>query len=264
VQLDVPLAAYHVNDYDAIAEVFDISIGDDYLDITFDAVVHEIRRTLGVKSGIRHLDIGCGTGSFVIRLAQTLGSESFGIDLSSRQIATARSKARSLGIDATFRVGDMLSVSLPTNCDLVTSNYDSINHLPTVAGWHQLFRRVRACLKQNGYFLFDVNLPKRLDVDWNCPEIIMKPDVTYLQVALGRSKHGDVVRRRILMQIFSNRSTTFNQRYAVVEQIAVPAPRVFGLLTKCGFSASYERRVSNSVRNRHLFMKNRLFVTARA
>jgi hypothetical protein len=36
------------------------------------------------------------------------------------------------------------------------------------------------------------------------------------------------------------------------------------LLTKCGFSASYERRVSNSVRNRHLFMKNRLFVTARA
>jgi ubiquinone/menaquinone biosynthesis C-methylase UbiE len=50
-------------------------------------------------------DIGCGTGSLSVLLAES-GSSICGLDISSEMIAIARSKAENAGVSATFIRGD--------------------------------------------------------------------------------------------------------------------------------------------------------------
>jgi len=58
----------------------------------------------------RALDLGCGTGTNAIYLAQH-GFEVVGIDYVPRAIAQARPKARQAGVDVTFYVGDVTDIS---------------------------------------------------------------------------------------------------------------------------------------------------------
>ena len=51
------------------------------------------------------LDVGCGTGSLAVLLAQA-GYDVHGIDFSARMVAAAREKARAAGVEVRFEVGD--------------------------------------------------------------------------------------------------------------------------------------------------------------
>jgi 2-polyprenyl-3-methyl-5-hydroxy-6-metoxy-1,4-benzoquinol methylase len=51
------------------------------------------------------VDLGCGTGSLAVLLAQA-GHQVSGVDLSSRMIATAEGKAKAGGVHVDFRQGD--------------------------------------------------------------------------------------------------------------------------------------------------------------
>lgn len=92
------------------------------------------------------LDIGCGTGSLSVVLAQ-LGHRVTGIDLSPAMIALARAKASAAGVPVTFHVMDAAAPSLPGR------RFDALvcRHLlwtlpepeKVLAGWAGL-------LKQNG------------------------------------------------------------------------------------------------------------------
>ena len=54
----------------------------------------------------RALDLGCGTGTNVITLAQH-GWKATGVDFAGRAIRAARRKARQAGVDVDLRVGDV-------------------------------------------------------------------------------------------------------------------------------------------------------------
>lgn len=71
----------------------------------------EVYRFLGDHPPGRALDLGCGTGTNVITLAQH-GWQAEGVDFVPRAIKTARKKARKAGVEdrTTFRVGDALSL----------------------------------------------------------------------------------------------------------------------------------------------------------
>lgn len=60
----------------------------------------------GNLRGKRALDLGCGTGTNAIYLAQA-GLDVVGVDFSSKAIAVARVKANSAGVKAEFHVGDV-------------------------------------------------------------------------------------------------------------------------------------------------------------
>jgi len=67
----------------------------------------------------RALDLGCGTGTNVIYLAQH-GFEAVGVDFAPRAITRARHKAEEAGVVATFVVGDVTDLSfLQGHFDLV-------------------------------------------------------------------------------------------------------------------------------------------------
>jgi cyclopropane fatty-acyl-phospholipid synthase-like methyltransferase len=61
----------------------------------------------------RALDLGCGTGTNVITLAQN-GWQAYGIDFVPKAIRRAKAKAQQAGVEAAFKVGD---VSAPGNFD---------------------------------------------------------------------------------------------------------------------------------------------------
>ncbi|HYO83900.1 MAG TPA: class I SAM-dependent methyltransferase [Bryobacteraceae bacterium] len=101
-------------------------------------------------------DLGCGTGNTAIRLASR-GIETFAVDLSPDMCRIARRKVRRSGLNVTVVCADMREFVLPHAVDLITSEYDAVNHLPRKNDLKRVLRRVGAALNLGGYFAFDVN-----------------------------------------------------------------------------------------------------------
>jgi ubiquinone/menaquinone biosynthesis C-methylase UbiE len=109
--LEINLADWNVNDYDDFSEAFDASMGEDFASIIFEPTFRLISKTFRNRTKIRHLDIACGTGIFLLKLAQARPTEGIGIDLSKGQISRAESRARRIGVKAAFHVGDIRTLS---------------------------------------------------------------------------------------------------------------------------------------------------------
>jgi SAM-dependent methyltransferase len=63
-------------------------------------------RDLGIASGMRVLDVGCGDGTTAVPAAQ-LGADVLGVDIASNLVLAGNARARQLGLDnLTFREGD--------------------------------------------------------------------------------------------------------------------------------------------------------------
>lgn len=161
-----------------------------------------------------------------------------------------------------FSVGNVLAAPLPKGCDVVTMNLDAMNHLRNPADWWALLTRACESLKDGGIFLFDINTQYRLLNDWNYPEIIVKRNMTYVQLGSNPSKTGDFERRRLYMVVFLEEYRKITKHAVVVEQIAPSKERLFQELKNAGFSRVTERVWPDEIVRKHIFMKNRLFVTA--
>ena len=73
------------------------------------------RNRLGLGSGQRLLDVGCGLGEAALALAEDLGDdgEVVGIDISADMVRVARSRAAGAPCRARFSVGDACSLAEP-------------------------------------------------------------------------------------------------------------------------------------------------------
>jgi SAM-dependent methyltransferase len=105
------------------------------------------------KSGEVCVDLGCGRGNDVIRMAQVVGDKGFvyGIDISDGMIEKANRNAAKLEIsNVKFIKSELESIQLPSNiADLVISNC-TINHaMDKKAVWNELYR----ILKKGGRFV---------------------------------------------------------------------------------------------------------------
>ncbi len=111
------------------------------------------------------LDMACGEGTFVLE-AKELGFDVWGIDKSEEMIEIARGKAEREGVDSRFLQADMRSLSLDRKFDLVTSWFDSVNYLLDQSDLRQTFESVHGLLREEGFFVFDVNTIYGLRVQW--------------------------------------------------------------------------------------------------
>ena len=103
---------------------------------------------------IRVLDLGCGTGSLAVRLADTLPlAELLGIDVSAANITAAQRRAES-GVAGRLRfaVADYLAFREPP-FDVIVS--DGVLHLIT-APTESLVRKIAGDLKLGGLFVCDM------------------------------------------------------------------------------------------------------------
>ena len=114
-----------------------------------------------LPDGAAILDLCCGTG----QLANYLSEEGYivtGIDGSEEMLNYARENAP--GVD--FVCDDARTFNLSPSFDLVTSFFDSLNHVMTIEELTAVFRNVYSCLFEEGLFIFDMNLEPGFLAKW--------------------------------------------------------------------------------------------------
>jgi len=110
------------------------------------------------------LDIACGTGQHLIRLARQ-GYEVGGLDLSPENIAYVRAKARAERFRPHLIVGDMTRFTVPRPYDAAICMQDSMGHLLTNEEIIRHLRVVARALRPGGLYIFDRLIPNH----WSNP-----------------------------------------------------------------------------------------------
>jgi ubiquinone/menaquinone biosynthesis C-methylase UbiE len=121
------------------------------------------RERLGLRSGQRLLDVGCGLGDAALALAADLGAdgEVVGLDASGAMVAGARSRARSAGCRVRFAAGDALELSEPDG------SFDVVRSERTL----QWLTDPRAAVAEMARVLRPGGLVSLIDTAWSTLEI---------------------------------------------------------------------------------------------
>lgn len=141
--------------YSRLAAAYDQTIGW--------AAFRRIRRgfeTLARRYGLRFntaSDIGCGTGLFARYLNQCWGAPVWAVDISSEMLRVA--KRNCSDSDVRLLRQDIRCLRLPEQVDLVTSNFDTLNHLTGKDDLRVAFRRIAENLRPGGHLYFDLVTP---------------------------------------------------------------------------------------------------------
>jgi SAM-dependent methyltransferase len=117
------------------------------------AMLEALVRRYGIKFGSA-ADLGCGTGLFALYLRRRWSVPVFAVDRSPQmmQAAVANGVARHVGL----LLQDIRCLHLPIQVDLMTANFDTINHLLRYDDLQRAFHGVHANLRPGGHFVFDV------------------------------------------------------------------------------------------------------------
>ncbi|MCR8631475.1 class I SAM-dependent DNA methyltransferase [Paenibacillus radicis (ex Xue et al. 2023)] len=133
-------------------------------------------------------DLGCGTGSIAIPLAQQ-GYEVYGIDLSEDMLAVAQNKSldaeQSLPFPGaggvTWLQQDLRDWQLMRPVDAVISLCDCFNYLLEEDDVSQAFVQAYSGLKDEGVFVFDVHTPFQLKAyAQEQPFFLNEDDIAYI------------------------------------------------------------------------------------
>jgi SAM-dependent methyltransferase len=118
-----------------------------------DFLVHCFERY--AKGPVRRvLDIACGTGPHLIRLAER-NYDMTGLDLSPKNIAFLGDRLRAKQLSAELTVGDMTDFRLARPVDAAICMQDSQGHLLTNAQLLAHLRSVARALRPGGLYIFD-------------------------------------------------------------------------------------------------------------
>jgi len=113
----------------------------------------------------RALDIGCGTGTNAIYLAQR-GFQTVGTDIAWLAIRRARQKTRKAGVSVAFYVGEAIKLGTPAGPP-VGGSFDmaiDIGCLHAIQSGHRLAygSMLRRVLREDGYYLLYAWGPRKL------------------------------------------------------------------------------------------------------
>jgi len=121
-------------------------------------------------------DLCCGTGITAMALAQK-GIRTYAVDLSPLMCRTTREKARRAGLRVRVIQGDMRGFRLPEAVDLITCEFDALNHVPDKTDLPKVAAAVARALRPGGHFFFDVNNARGFERYWTTPFWLEKPGV---------------------------------------------------------------------------------------
>lgn len=110
-------------------------------------------------------DLCCGTGSAAVSLASK-GIRVYAVDVSPRMCRKARKKIRRARLPVRVIRADMRDFRLPEPVDLITCEFDALNHVPEPSNLPAVVECVARALKPGGWFYFDVNMQPAFEHAW--------------------------------------------------------------------------------------------------
>ncbi|MET3504871.1 class I SAM-dependent DNA methyltransferase [Halalkalibacter oceani] len=108
------------------------------------------------------MDVGCGTGELLIRLALE-GAQVTGVDLSAEMLAIANEKCEKAGVRATLLEQSMTGLVSEESYDLITIFCDSLNYLELESDVQATFESAYNRLHTGGLLLFDVHSVHKIE-----------------------------------------------------------------------------------------------------
>lgn len=147
--------AVEARPYASLAPVYDGTIGGAVFRRTREVFEHVVRRF-----GLRFrdaIDLGCGTGLFCRYLAKRWGRPVVGVDLSADMLRAAARNCR--GLPVKLYRGDIARLRLPCRADLITCNFDTLNHLKEPLLVRRAFEGAAVHLRPGGALFFDFLTP---------------------------------------------------------------------------------------------------------
>lgn len=119
-------------------------------------------------------DLACGTGATAVGFAHR-GLPAFAVDLSPTMCRKTRELAREEKVKVSVVCADMRDFVLPQQVDLISCEYDALNHVPEKSDLARVAAAVKRSLNPGGYFYFDVNMRPAFATNWSKTSVIERP-----------------------------------------------------------------------------------------
>jgi SAM-dependent methyltransferase len=176
-------------------------------------------------------DLGCGTGTFAVLLAQT-GIRVSAVDLSPEMCRITRQKAKSAGVPVRVIRADMRDFELPAPVDLITCEFDAINHVPDKRDLHRVLKCAARMLKPDGHFAFDVNNRLAFERVWSNTWFVDKDPIAMVMHG-GHLPRSD--RAWTDVEWFVRHGKTWTRHHEHVEEVCWSAAEIRSALKLAGF-----------------------------
>ncbi len=176
-------------------------------------------------------DLACGTGITALTLART-GIRMYAVDLSPVMCRVAREKAKRAGLPIRVIQADMRSFRLPNAVDLITCEFDALNHVPRKADLRKVATAVARALRPEGHFFFDVNNSRGFERYWTNPVWIERAGI----VAVMRNGHSrDADRAWSDIEWFIAEGRLWRRYHERVEEVCWEGHEIRNIFQEAGF-----------------------------
>ena len=195
-------------------------------DAAHDAIIHPL-----LNQVTSACDLCCGTGTTALNFAN-LGIAAYAVDLSPEMCRQARAKARKTGLPLKVIQADMRGFQLPHPVDLVTCEFDALNHVPRKQDLKRVLRSVFQALHPGGHFVFDVNNRYAFEQIWNRTWVIDKDPVMMIM----RSSHKPgAYKATAEVDWFIRHGKAWKRHHERVNEVCWEPDEIRDALTQAGF-----------------------------
>lgn len=178
-------------------------------------------------------DLACGTGTTAVEFARR-GIRTYAVDLAPGMCAAAREKSRAAELPVRVIRADMRSFRLPERVDLITCEFDAVNHVGDRADLAKVAQAAARSLSPGGHFFFDVNNAAGFKSYWRNTVWLETPQAC----AVMRTAH-DAAGRRAWADIewFIRDGRGWQRRKERVEEVCWTPAEIRSTLRAAGFEA---------------------------
>ena len=142
--------------YSGFAEIYDALMFDAPYDEWASFIDKKIKDTQHSNEQKTVVDLGCGTGSITVRLAN-MGYSIIGVDSSADMLSVAYEKAADSGANILLINQDITQLDLYGTANAIVSVCDVMNYLLDEESLKRVFERAYLFLEPGGVFIFDMN-----------------------------------------------------------------------------------------------------------
>ena len=176
-------------------------------------------------------DLCCGSGNFALLLAAK-GIRTYAVDLSPDMCRLTRQKAKAANLKVEVIEADMRTFRLPQPVDLITCEYDALNHVPKKSDLDRVLRAAAKALTPGGHFVFDVNNRAAFATLWSKTWFIEKDPVAL--VMQGEHEPGSD-KAAVNVEWFVRGGKVWKRHHERIEEVCWRAAEIRNALKGAGF-----------------------------